>query len=88
MKRNCIKEKGLLAIAFVTIKVQAGQIKEVLKKVREIDNVIEAYSITGPYDIILKIKGENMETIAKMIVIKIHEIQGVQDTVTYLVIDF
>ncbi|NVM28067.1 MAG: Lrp/AsnC ligand binding domain-containing protein [Candidatus Helarchaeota archaeon] len=76
-----------MAIAFVTIKVQVGKIKEVLTEIRKIDNVLEAYSITGPYDIIIKIQGDNLENVAKMIVTKVHEIAGVQDTVTYLVID-
>jgi DNA-binding Lrp family transcriptional regulator len=76
-----------VAIGFVTIKVQVGQVRAILSKIRCIQNVVEAYSITGPYDIIIKIEGENLENVAKMIVTKIHEIPGVQDTVTYLVID-
>ena len=76
-----------MAIAFVTVKVKVGHVKEVLKKIRQINNVVEAYSITGPYDIILKIEGDKLENLAKMVVTKIHETAGVQDTVTYLVID-
>ena len=76
-----------MAIAFVTIKVQVGQVKAVLSKIRNIENVTEAHSVTGPYDIITKIEGDNLEYLAKMIVTKIHEIDGVQDTVTYLVVD-
>ncbi|MHA1651733.1 MAG: Lrp/AsnC family transcriptional regulator [Candidatus Helarchaeota archaeon] len=76
-----------MAIAFVTIKVQVGQVREVLSQIRELKNVVEAYSITGPFDIIIKIEGDNLENVAKMIVTKIHEIPGVQDTITYMVID-
>ncbi|MHA1358085.1 MAG: Lrp/AsnC family transcriptional regulator [Candidatus Helarchaeota archaeon] len=76
-----------MAIGFVTIKVQVGRVREILSQIRKIQNVIEAYSITGSYDIIIKIEGDNLEDVAKMIVTKIHEISGVQDTVTYLVID-
>jgi DNA-binding Lrp family transcriptional regulator len=76
-----------VAIAFVTIKVQVGTVRQVLAQIKQIENVTEAYSITGPYDIIIKIEGDNLETVAKMIVTKIHEISGVQDTVTYLVVD-
>ena len=76
-----------MAIGFVTIKVQVGKVRETLDTIRKMENVVEAYSITGPYDIIIKITGENLENIAKMIVTKIHEIPGVQDTVTYLAVD-
>lgn len=76
-----------MAMAFVTIKVQVGKVKEVLSEIRNLENVTEAHSVTGPYDIIIKVEGENLEYLAKMIVIKIHEISGVQDTVTYLVVD-
>ncbi len=76
-----------MAIAFVTIKGQVGQLKEILANIRKIKNVVEAYTVTGPYDIIIKIEGDNLENVAKMIVTKIHEIPGVQDTVSYLAID-
>jgi len=76
-----------LAIAFVTIKGQVGQLKEILANIRRLENVVEAYTVTGPYDIVIKIEGDNLENVAKMIVTKIHEIPGVQDTVTYLAID-
>jgi DNA-binding Lrp family transcriptional regulator len=77
-----------MAIAFVTIKAQVGRVKEILDKLQKIEHIIEAYAITGAFDIIIKIEGTNLEEIAKMVVTKIHnEIPGVQDTVTYLVIN-
>ena len=76
-----------MAIAFVTVKGQVGQLKEILANIRSLENVVEAYTVTGPYDIVIKIEGDNLENVAKMIVTKIHEIPGVQDTVTYLAID-
>ncbi|HUX99072.1 MAG TPA: Lrp/AsnC ligand binding domain-containing protein [Candidatus Deferrimicrobium sp.] len=77
-----------MATAFVTIKAQVGQVKEILDKLQKIENVIEAHAITGAFDIIIKIKGDNLEQITKMVVTKIpNDIPRVQDTVTYLVID-
>jgi DNA-binding Lrp family transcriptional regulator len=77
-----------MAIAFVTIKAQVGRVKEILDKLQKIEHIVEAYAITGAFDIIIKIEGANLEEIAKMVVTKIHnEIPGVQDTVTYLVIN-
>ena len=77
-----------MALAFVTVKVRAGLVKETLEKLKQLDNVIEAHAITGAFDILIKIKGDNLENIAKMVVTRIqNEIKEVQDTITYLVID-
>ncbi|MHA1311454.1 MAG: Lrp/AsnC ligand binding domain-containing protein [Candidatus Helarchaeota archaeon] len=78
----------MTSIAFVMLNVQAGKIKEILKKIKEIPEVIETYSITGPKDIILRIESdENLEKLAKIVVSEIHEIKGVISSETYFVIN-
>ena len=76
------------SIAFVLLNVKAGRVKEILKEIEKVPEVIEAYSITGPKDIIMRIESdENLETIAKIVVTKVHEIKGVKNSETYFVIN-
>ncbi|MHA1269718.1 MAG: Lrp/AsnC family transcriptional regulator [Candidatus Helarchaeota archaeon] len=77
------------SIAFVMLNVKAGKVKEVIQEIRKIPEVIEAYSITGPKDIILRIESEeNLESLAKIVVTKIHEINSVINSETYFVINW
>ncbi|MBD3229184.1 MAG: Lrp/AsnC family transcriptional regulator [Candidatus Lokiarchaeota archaeon] len=76
------------SIAFVLLQVKAGKMKDVLKEIKKIKQIKEAYSITGPKDIIMKIETEqNLETIAKLVVTKVHEISGVINSETYFVVN-
>lgn len=77
-----------LSIAFVMLQVKAGKIKDVLKEIKKVKEIKEAYSITGPKDIILRIETkQNLEAIAKLVVTKVHEISGVINSETYFAID-
>jgi len=77
------------SIAFVMLNVTAGKVRSILDTLKQFKEVIEAYSITGPKDIIVRIESEeNLESIAKIVVTKIHEIPGVLHSETYFVVRF
>jgi DNA-binding Lrp family transcriptional regulator len=70
----------------VLIGCQAGFVGPVVKKLNEIDGVRETYPVTGGIDIITKVEGTDVETIAKIILAKIHNIEGVSRTETHIVV--
>ncbi len=71
-----------MPVAFTQIEAEMGEIDKVLHEILQIDEVVEAYSVTGPYEIIAKIETKKFENITDIIPEKIHEIDGVIDTVT------
>ncbi len=78
----------MTSIAFVMLNVKAGKVKEILEDIKNIPEVVEAYAITGAKDIILRIESEeDLESLAKIVVMKIHEINGVLNSETYFVIN-
>ena len=68
------------------MKVKAGFVESVVEELNNIDEVKETYSVTGGIDIITKIEGKDVETIAKTILAKIHKIEGVDRTQTHIVV--
>lgn len=69
--------------AFVLINVSVGREYDIVKKVREIDGVEEAYVVYGEYDIIVKISGNYLKEIEKA-VMRIRHIDGVIRSTTLI----
>jgi len=46
--------------AFILINVEAGAEAEVLKALKRIKHILEAYTVYGVYDIVAKIKADSM----------------------------
>jgi len=75
-----------LTLCFVLMNVQAGFVESVVHELEKIEDVRESFSVTGGIDIIVKVEGPDVETIAKTILAKIHSIEGVSRTETHIVI--
>jgi DNA-binding Lrp family transcriptional regulator len=74
----------MAAKAFVFVETAVGKTKEVnlaLKKMKAIKSVDV---VTGPYDIIIIMEGENPDTIGTFVADKVQAIPGIVRTVTCL----
>ncbi len=65
---------------------KAGFVVSVVKELNNIPEVKETFPVTGGIDIITKVEGKDVETIAKTILAKIHKIEGVDRTQTHIVV--
>ncbi len=72
---------------FVLIETAVGKTKEVYTSLQKIKEVKSVDAVTGPYDIIIIIEGANPDSIASAITTKVHEIHGVNRTVTCLCLE-
>jgi len=68
--------------AFVMLNVEAGSEENVLRKLRDLDIVEEAYVSYGVYDLIVKVKAETMGELADVVTRKIRETEQIQSTLT------
>jgi DNA-binding Lrp family transcriptional regulator len=68
------------------MQTKAGFVESVVRKLNEIPEVKETHPVTGGIDIIVKVEGKDVETIAKTILAKIHNIEGVDRTETHIVV--
>jgi DNA-binding Lrp family transcriptional regulator len=64
--------------SFVLVNVQLDTEKHVMDEIRTIPEVIEIKRVFGPYDIVVKIEFDNIETARNIIVNRIKHIQAVR----------
>jgi len=73
--------------AFVLINVESGSEDEVLKKLKKVEGVEEAYFSYGVYDLVTKIKADSMDQLKEMVTRKIRALSNVRSTLTLIIMD-
>lgn len=73
--------------AYVLIKIRAGEVKEVVRQMRKLDNVIEAHMTFGPYDAVAVISAKDVSGLGTLIATSIQPIPGVEQTLTCIAVD-
>jgi len=77
-----VKGEMPMAIGFVLLHVSTVHENEVFNTLSKLPEVLEVHPVSGEYDIVAKIKAEDYESIAEIIIKKIKTIPGVTDTKT------
>ncbi len=77
-----------MAIGFVLITTTPTKEREVYRNLKDLDNVVEATSLFGEYDIIAKVKTEDWKALGKYVMEKIRAVEYVDDTKTLTCINF
>jgi DNA-binding Lrp family transcriptional regulator len=73
--------------AFVLINVETGSEDKVLKLLRKIGVVEEAYVSYGVYGLIIKVKADTMEDLKEAVAHKIRRANQVRSTLTLIMMD-
>ncbi|HEX2064887.1 MAG TPA: Lrp/AsnC ligand binding domain-containing protein [Acidimicrobiales bacterium] len=68
--------------AYVLIQTEVGKAAQVAREVAEIDGVVSAEDVTGPYDVIVRTEAESMDELGRMVVSKVQLIDGITRTLT------
>jgi len=76
-----------MAKAFVFINVELGSETEVLKRLREVPEVKEAYFVYGVYDIVAKVETDSMDHLKEVITWKVRRLDKVTSTTTTVVME-
>ena len=69
-------------MAIVLIDAHAGAVRNIVEDLKKIPGVVEAYRVTEPHDIVVKIELEKFEEIAETASQGIHKLPGVKNTLT------
>jgi DNA-binding Lrp family transcriptional regulator len=72
--------------AFVLINTQLGKEDEILAKVREIPEIVEAFIVMGSYDLVAKISIEDAKKLKPLVTNHIRSLPGIKETVTIIVV--
>lgn len=76
-----------MPVAFVLINAEIGSEDVVLKELKKMPNVKEAYLVYGVYDIVAKVEAESMDKLRETITWKIRRLDKVRSTLTMIVIE-
>ena len=80
------KKTGLPTEVFIFISFQQNvdvSQRELAKRISKIEGVAEVHIISGEYDLLLKVRGETLESIGNLVVDKLRKIKGVGNTLTF-----
>ncbi len=73
--------------AFVLINTEKGSsIADVLKDLRKVEGVDEAFAVYGVYDIIAKVRAESMDNLKEILTRRIRKLDKVRTTLTMMVV--
>ena len=68
--------------AYILIQTEVGKASQVATEVRQIDGVISAEDVTGPYDVIVRAESNSVDDLGKMVVSRVQLIDGITRTLT------
>lgn len=72
--------------AYILIDATIGKSRDVARALKSVKPVLEAYLITGPYDVIAVVQGKDSEDVSNIVSNQVHRIPGIVRTVTCLAI--
>jgi DNA-binding Lrp family transcriptional regulator len=71
--------------AFVLIAAEAGSEAEVLRDLRQVEGVEEAFAVSGVYDIVVRVKAATMDQLKEIVAGRIRKLNNVRATLTMFV---
>ena len=73
--------------AFMLIEIRTGEIPEVVRQLKQIESVTEAYMTFGPYDAVAVVSADDVSHLGRIMASVIQPIPGVLDTLTCIAVD-
>jgi DNA-binding Lrp family transcriptional regulator len=68
--------------AYVLIQTEVGKAAQVADEVRKIPGVDSAEDVTGPYDVIVRVSADDVDSLGKLVVARVQAIEGIVRTLT------
>jgi DNA-binding Lrp family transcriptional regulator len=73
--------------AYVLVQTEVGKAADVATQIAEIDGVVSAEDVTGPYDVIARAEAKSVDELGRLVVGKVQRIEGITRTVTCPVVN-
>jgi Lrp/AsnC family transcriptional regulator, regulator for asnA, asnC and gidA len=78
---------GLNVTAIIIIQTESEKHENVKKELSQLEEVSEVYSISGEYDILIKVWAHSIEELNKIVNSKIRSVEGVEDLMEMIVME-
>lgn len=76
-----------MAMAYVLINSEVGKERDVIKALKAVDGVKEAFNVYGVYDIIAKVETKSVKELREVVIAKIRQLNHVKSTLTMIVME-
>ncbi len=73
--------------AYILINTQIGKTAEVVKKLKEMDEIKHLDVIMGPYDIIAQVETESHDSLSHIVMQRLQAIDAIKHTMTCTVVN-
>lgn len=73
--------------AYILINIRIGEVRQAVRQLRQVEGVIEAYMIFGPYDAVAVMEADDINSLGNILATAIQPIPGVLETLTCLCVD-
>ena len=73
-----------MPVCFVLVRTTPAREQDVFDDLKNVGEIKYLHPLLGEYDFILKIEADDLKTIADIVIDKIRQIDGIEDTTTWL----
>jgi DNA-binding Lrp family transcriptional regulator len=73
--------------AYIFVETTQGKAIEICNEIGKIKGVKSAHAVTGPYDIIVLVEGDDVNVLGEFIVSRIQSVPGVLRTMTNIIVE-
>jgi DNA-binding Lrp family transcriptional regulator len=68
--------------AYILVQTEVGKAGQVTEKIKGLEGVVMVDGVTGPYDVIARVEADDLDALAKSVVMPMQEIEGITRTLT------
>jgi DNA-binding Lrp family transcriptional regulator len=68
--------------AYILVQTEVGKAGQVTEKIKGLEGVAMVDGVTGPYDVIARVEADDLDALAKSVVMPMQEIEGITRTLT------
>jgi DNA-binding Lrp family transcriptional regulator len=68
--------------AYILIQTEVGKAAQVASSTGDIEGIVSAEDVTGPYDVIARAVAESVDELGQMVVSRVQMIEGITRTLT------
>jgi DNA-binding Lrp family transcriptional regulator len=86
-QQQTISEEIQMPTAFVLVNTEIGSEADVLKDLKKVEGVDEAFAVYGVYDIIARVKADTMDKLKEIVTWRIRRLDKVRSTLTMIVVE-
>ena len=71
---------------YLLVETDVGRLEDVMRRLKAVPNVVEVEAVTGPFDLIVKVQAEHINTALDIVVSKIRKVPGIKGTETLVTV--